>query len=91
MRNLVILGVVGLVAQLVDGSLGMGFGVTSSTLLIAAGIAPAMASASIHFSEVGTTLISGFAHHRWATSTGAPWASSPSRAGWAPSSVRTSR
>jgi uncharacterized protein len=64
MRNLVILGVVGLVAQLVDGSLGMGFGVTSSTLLIAAGIAPAMASASIHFSEVGTTLISGFAHHK---------------------------
>ena len=62
--NLVILGVVGLVAQLVDGSLGMGFGVTSSTLLIAAGIAPAMASASIHFSEVGTTLISGFAHHK---------------------------
>jgi uncharacterized membrane protein YfcA len=64
MRNLVILGVVGLVAQLVDGSLGMGFGVTSSTLLIAAGIAPAMASASIHFAEVGTTLISGFAHHK---------------------------
>ena len=64
MRNLVILGVVGLVAQFVDGSLGMGFGVTSSTLLIAAGIAPAMASASIHFSEVGTTLISGFAHHK---------------------------
>ena len=63
MRNLVILGVVGLIAQLVDGSLGMGFGVTSSTLLIAAGIAPAMASASIHFAEVGTTLISGFSHH----------------------------
>jgi uncharacterized membrane protein YfcA len=63
-RNLVILGVVGLVAQLVDGSLGMGFGVTSSTLLIAAGIAPAMASASIHFAEVGTTLISGFSHHQ---------------------------
>ena len=64
MRNLVILGVVGLIAQLVDGSLGMGFGVTSSTLLIAAGIAPAMASASIHFAEVGTTLISGFSHHQ---------------------------
>jgi uncharacterized membrane protein YfcA len=42
----------------------MGFGVTSSTLLIAAGIAPAMASASIHFAEVGTTLISGFSHHQ---------------------------
>jgi len=64
MRNLVILGFVGLMAQLVDGSLGMGFGVTSSTLLIAAGIAPAMASASIHFAEVGTTLISGIAHHK---------------------------
>lgn len=64
MRNLIILGVVGLVAQLVDGSLGMGFGVTSSTLLIAAGIAPAIASASIHFAEVGTTLISGFSHHK---------------------------
>lgn len=64
MRNLLILGVVGLVAQLVDGSLGMGFGVTSSTLLVAAGIAPALASASIHFAEVGTTLISGFSHHK---------------------------
>jgi uncharacterized membrane protein YfcA len=64
MRNLVILGVVGLIAQLVDGSLGMGFGVTSSTLLIAAGITPAIASASIHFAEVGTTLISGFSHHQ---------------------------
>lgn len=64
MRTLIILGVVGLLAQLVDGSLGMGFGVTSSTLLIAAGIAPAMASASIHFAEVGTTLISGFFHHK---------------------------
>ncbi|HEX6248932.1 MAG TPA: sulfite exporter TauE/SafE family protein [Nocardioidaceae bacterium] len=64
MRSLVILGVVGLVAQLVDGSLGMGFGVTSSTLLVAAGIAPATASASIHLAEVGTTLISGFSHHK---------------------------
>ena len=64
MRNLIVLAVVGLVAQLVDGSLGMGFGVTSSTLLIAAGIAPAAASASIHLAEVGTTLISGFSHHK---------------------------
>jgi len=64
MRNLLVLAVVGLVAQLVDGSLGMGFGVTSSTLLIAAGIAPVTASASIHLAEVGTTLISGFSHHK---------------------------
>lgn len=64
MRSLIILGVVGLVAQLVDGSLGMGFGLTSSTLLIAAGIAPATASASIHLAEVGTTLLSGISHHK---------------------------
>lgn len=64
MRNLIILAFVGLGAQLVDGSLGMGFGVTSSTLLIAAGIAPVTASASIHLAEVGTTLLSGFSHHR---------------------------
>jgi uncharacterized protein len=63
-RNLIVLGVVGLFAQLVDGSLGMAYGVTSSTLLLAAGIAPAAASAAVHFSEIGTTLVSGFSHHR---------------------------
>lgn len=64
MRNLIVLGVVGLLAQLVDGSLGMAYGVTSSTLLLAAGIAPAAASAAVHFSEIGTTLVSGFSHHK---------------------------
>jgi uncharacterized membrane protein YfcA len=64
MRNLIVLGVVGLLAQLIDGSLGMAYGVTSSTLLLAAGIAPAAASAAVHFSEIGTTLVSGFSHHR---------------------------
>jgi len=64
MRNLIVLGFVGLLAQLVDGSLGMAYGVTSSTLLLAAGIAPAAASAAVHFSEIGTTLVSGFSHHR---------------------------
>ncbi len=64
MRNLIVLGFVGLLAQLIDGSLGMAYGVTSSTLLIAAGVAPAAASAAIHFSEIGTTLVSGFSHHK---------------------------
>jgi uncharacterized membrane protein YfcA len=64
MRNLIVLGFVGLLAQLVDGSLGMAYGVTSSTLLLAAGIAPAAASAAVHFSEIGTTLVSGFSHHK---------------------------
>lgn len=64
MRSLVVLGLVGLVAQLVDGSLGMAYGVTSSTLLLATGIAPAAASAAVHFSEIGTTVVSGISHHR---------------------------
>jgi uncharacterized protein len=64
MRKLIVLGVVGLLAQLVDGSLGMAYGVTSSTLLLATGVAPAAASAAVHFSEIGTSLISGFSHHK---------------------------
>lgn len=62
MRKLIILAVVGLAAQLVDGSLGMGYGVTSSTLLVLAGLTPLAASASVHFSELGTNLASGVAH-----------------------------
>jgi uncharacterized membrane protein YfcA len=64
MRKLLVLGFVGLLAQLVDGSLGMAYGVTSSTLLLAAGVAPAAASAAVHFSEIGTSLVSGAAHTR---------------------------
>lgn len=65
MRKLVILAVVGLIAQLVDGSLGMAYGVTSTTLLLTVGIAPAAASAAVHLSEVGTTLASGASHWRF--------------------------
>ena len=43
MRSLLVLGLVGFFAQLVDGSLGMAYGVTSSTLLLATGVAPAAA------------------------------------------------
>lgn len=64
MRKLLVLGAVGLLAQLVDGSLGMAYGVTSSTMLLAAGVAPAAASAAVHFSEIGTSLASGFSHHK---------------------------
>lgn len=65
MRKLLVLGFVGLLAQLVDGSLGMAYGVTSSTLLLAAGIAPAAASAAVHFSEIGTSLVSGVSHTKF--------------------------
>lgn len=66
MRNLVVLGIVGFIAQLVDGSLGMAYGVTSTTLLLAiAGLTPALASTVVHISEVGTTLASGVSHWRF--------------------------
>ena len=65
MRSIVVLAIVGLIAQLVDGSLGMAYGVTSTTLLLAVGISPALASASVHIAEVGTTLASGVSHWRF--------------------------
>lgn len=65
MQTLVLVAIAGLAAQLVDGSLGMGYGLTSSTLLIFAGLTPAMASASVHLAEVGTTALSGIAHHQF--------------------------
>ncbi|MFC3500359.1 sulfite exporter TauE/SafE family protein [Micromonospora krabiensis] len=65
MRKLLVLALVGLAAQLVDGSLGMAYGLTSSTLLLVAGVAPAAASASVHLAEVGTTLAAGVAHWRF--------------------------
>ena len=65
MRKLVLLALVGLGAQLVDGSLGMAYGVTSTTLLLAIGTNPAAASATVHLAEIGTTLVSGAAHWRF--------------------------
>jgi uncharacterized protein len=65
MRQLVLLALVGLGAQLVDGSLGMAYGVTSTTLLLAIGTNPAAASATVHLAEIGTTLASGIAHWRF--------------------------
>jgi uncharacterized membrane protein YfcA len=52
----------GFAAQLVDGSLGMAFGVISNTLLISLGVAPAAASAGVHTVESFTTCVSGLSH-----------------------------
>src|SRR5215212_1347469 len=65
MANFLLLAIVGLIAQLVDGSLGMAYGVTSQSLLLTIGIAPALASASVHIAEVGTTAASGTSHWRF--------------------------
>ena len=65
MRTLLLLALVGLGAQLVDGSLGMAYGVTSTTLLLVIGTNPAAASATVHLAEIGTTLVSGVSHWRF--------------------------
>jgi uncharacterized membrane protein YfcA len=53
---------IGFAAQLIDGALGMAFGVISTTLLVSAGLPPASASASVHIVETFTTGISGISH-----------------------------
>src|SRR5215217_6939895 len=65
MRKLVLFGMVGVLAQLIDGALGMAYGLTSTTLLVAAGTAPAAASATVHLAELGTTAVSGVSHWRF--------------------------
>ncbi len=54
----------GSAAQLIDGSLGMGFGVTSATILLALGTSAAATSAAVHVAKIGTGLASGIAHWR---------------------------
>ena len=56
--------IAGSIAQLIDGALGMGFGLTSSTLLLTLGASAAVASAAVHAAEIGTTLVSGASHWR---------------------------
>lgn len=62
MVPLLLVALAGFGAQMVDGSLGMGYGLTSATLLVAIGLTPVMASASVHFAQVGTAFVSGFSH-----------------------------
>jgi hypothetical protein len=64
MHRLLLFALFGAVAQAVDGSLGMGFGVTSSSLLLSLGVGSALTSASVHIAELVTSLMSGVSHFR---------------------------
>jgi uncharacterized protein len=55
----------GFLAQLVDGALGMGYGVTSATVLLSAGISPAAISGSIHTAETFAAGVSGYSHYKF--------------------------
>lgn len=65
MPQLLVFALAGLAGQLVDGALGMAFGVTTSTVLLSHGFSPAVASASVHLAKTGTTLSSGVSHWRF--------------------------
>ena len=56
---------VGLGAQLVDGALGMAYGVTSTSFLLSLGVPPAISSASVHVAEIFTTGASAVSHFRF--------------------------
>ncbi|MBI3997513.1 MAG: sulfite exporter TauE/SafE family protein [Armatimonadetes bacterium] len=63
--NLVNFIIVGFIAQVIDGALGMAYGVSSTTFLLSIGIAPAPASASVHTAEIFTSAVSGLSHLRF--------------------------
>lgn len=62
---LLLVSFVGFLAQVIDGSMGMAFGISSTTLLLLLGYSPAIASATVHLAEIGTSFASGLAHIRY--------------------------
>ena len=61
-NNILVFTIIGLGVQLIDGAIGMGYGVISTTILLSFGISPAAASASVHTAEVIVTAVSGISH-----------------------------
>lgn len=55
----------GFIAQMIDGALGMAYGVSATTFLLSFGVSPAVASMSVHTSEIFTSGVSGFLHLRF--------------------------
>lgn len=56
---------IGVFAQLVDGTLGMGYGATSTSFLLAYGVPPVVSSTGVHVAEMFTTGVSAISHHRF--------------------------
>lgn len=57
--------VIGFAAQMVDGALGMAYGLTASSFLLASGLPPVQVSATVHLAETFTTGASGLSHHKF--------------------------
>ncbi len=65
MNELIMVALAGFFASMVDGALGMGFGPTSSSILLSQGISPAAASATVNLAKIATGLASGVSHWRF--------------------------
>jgi uncharacterized membrane protein YfcA len=65
MADVLLFIAVGFAAQLIDGAIGMAYGLFSTSVLLSIGISPAVASASVHAAEVFTTGASGLSHWRF--------------------------
>jgi len=61
-EEILIYAAIGFVAQIIDGALGMAFGVISTSVLLVMGVPPAVASAGVHAAEIVTTALSGASH-----------------------------
>jgi uncharacterized membrane protein YfcA len=63
--NIIIFIIFGFVAQMIDGCLGMAYGVSSNAFFLSLGIPPSIASACIHTAEMFTTAVSGISHFKF--------------------------
>lgn len=65
MATLLLVSIAGFIAQMIDGAMGMAFGVISTTVLISLAYSPAAASAIVHFAKIATGAASGAAHIKY--------------------------
>lgn len=63
--DLLLYAAIGFAAQMIDGAIGMGYGVIASSVLVASGMPPAMASATVHVTKIPTGIASGLSHWKF--------------------------
>lgn len=63
--ELLLYAAIGFAAQLIDGAIGMGYGVIASSVLVASGMPPAVASAAVHVTKIPTGIASGLSHWKF--------------------------
>lgn len=63
--DLLLYAAIGFAAQLIDGAIGMGYGVIASSVLVAGGMPPAVASATVHVTKIPTGIASGLSHWKF--------------------------